>query len=368
PYAARLHPYLSQKNNDGTYTDGTHTFKKISGPAWLAVAANGDISGTPGAADAGLNTFTIRAASTITRRSSDVSIDIPVFLPGQENVPRLSVMSYNIWHQMGMVHNGRRKGIESIARSGADIIGLQESSTSNANCLADELGWHRAIGPNDTQIISRYPVSEDSHGAVHIKARIHLSGNPRHDVIVYNCHLHYQSYAPYDGPGRTVEELLQKDANSRRLPEIRTILADMSASLAKADDTPVIFTGDFNCPSHLDWTAAAAHLHYDIGPVVWPTSKAVTDAGMLDSYRVAHPDPVASPGNTWSPIYIMPRTENDRIDFIYYKGSGLKVLSSEVFPGGEVQGVRYRHYTNIWPSDHAAVISVFSLDSVDSDK
>lgn len=34
------------------------TFAKTSGPAWLSVASNGSLSGTPGAADLGLNSFT----------------------------------------------------------------------------------------------------------------------------------------------------------------------------------------------------------------------------------------------------------------------------------------------------------------------
>ena len=35
------------------------TFAKVGGPAWLSVAANGSLSGTPGAGDLGLNSFTV---------------------------------------------------------------------------------------------------------------------------------------------------------------------------------------------------------------------------------------------------------------------------------------------------------------------
>ena len=40
------------------------TFSKISGPAWLSVASNGALSGTPGAGDVGLNTFTVQVNAT----------------------------------------------------------------------------------------------------------------------------------------------------------------------------------------------------------------------------------------------------------------------------------------------------------------
>ncbi|MHC4883210.1 MAG: putative Ig domain-containing protein, partial [Planctomycetota bacterium] len=36
------------------------TFSKVSGPAWLSVAANGDLSGTPGTGDVGANVFTVQ--------------------------------------------------------------------------------------------------------------------------------------------------------------------------------------------------------------------------------------------------------------------------------------------------------------------
>ncbi len=41
---------------------GTLTFTKLSGPAWLTVATNGALSGTPGNADVGLNQFSVRVA------------------------------------------------------------------------------------------------------------------------------------------------------------------------------------------------------------------------------------------------------------------------------------------------------------------
>lgn len=40
------------------------TFAKVSGPAWLTVAPDGTLGGTPAAADAGLNTFEVRATHT----------------------------------------------------------------------------------------------------------------------------------------------------------------------------------------------------------------------------------------------------------------------------------------------------------------
>ena len=37
----------------------TLTFSRVSGPAWLSVAGNGTLSGTPGAGDVGTNSWTV---------------------------------------------------------------------------------------------------------------------------------------------------------------------------------------------------------------------------------------------------------------------------------------------------------------------
>jgi hypothetical protein len=55
--------YASTIGNDATDPDSDPlSFSKLAGPAWLAVAPNGALSGTPGGADIGLNTFTVQVA------------------------------------------------------------------------------------------------------------------------------------------------------------------------------------------------------------------------------------------------------------------------------------------------------------------
>lgn len=46
-------------------TGGSMTYSKVSGPAWLAVASNGALSGTPGVADMGLNSFVVQATNSL---------------------------------------------------------------------------------------------------------------------------------------------------------------------------------------------------------------------------------------------------------------------------------------------------------------
>lgn len=55
PYAAALADNVTDTNSNETLL-----FSKLSGPAWLSVAANGALSGTPGPGDTGTNSFNIR--------------------------------------------------------------------------------------------------------------------------------------------------------------------------------------------------------------------------------------------------------------------------------------------------------------------
>ncbi|MGC4016014.1 MAG: autotransporter-associated beta strand repeat-containing protein [Luteolibacter sp.] len=64
----------------GDVTDGNGdaiTFTKVSGPAWLSVAADGTLSGTPAVGDAGVNTFVIRATDA-QGATADVTVTINV--------------------------------------------------------------------------------------------------------------------------------------------------------------------------------------------------------------------------------------------------------------------------------------------------
>ena len=61
--ATKGQAYASTIGNDATDPDSDPlSFSKLAGPAWLTVAPGGALSGTPGGANMGLNTFTVQAA------------------------------------------------------------------------------------------------------------------------------------------------------------------------------------------------------------------------------------------------------------------------------------------------------------------
>jgi hypothetical protein len=153
-------------------------------------------------------------------------------------------------------------------------------------------------------------------------------------------------------------------ANSARGGGTTSYLNSMASAISSG--TPVFFTGDFNEPSHLDWTAEAASATsrpYDL-KVEYPTSKRIVDAGMTDSFRAVYPDEVAKPGYTWTPGYPYPTLDSDevhdRIDVIYHHGRGVTATAAATIgpadgnPNTDVSVVGYN-------ADHRAVLATYAL-------
>jgi exonuclease III len=122
----------------------------------------------------------------------------------------------------------------------------------------------------------------------------------------------------------------------------------------------VLVVGDFNEPSHLDWTEAAAKSGRHPIKVAYPTSSSMLEAGFTDAYRAIYPDEMKNPGITWSPAYKVgdPRTHHDRIDFVYFKGEGLKVTEVKIVGENEQNA---DIVVSPYPSDHRAVAATFTL-------
>jgi endonuclease/exonuclease/phosphatase family metal-dependent hydrolase len=255
----------------------------------------------------------------------------------------LSVLVFNV------EYGGTRATDAVMADVDADVVGVLESYNRLPR-IARAAGYpYYDVG---LQILSKYPIWEPS-GAHGLYAYVEV--RPGQAVAVINAHLDYVQ----DGPNRLARGVPVADvlATERqvRLASVRKLLP--SATTLIDDGWPVLFTGDLNEPSHLDWTAATADQHDGIGPVAWPVSRALVGAGLQDSYRVAYPDPVADPGNTWGGVaggHGSPR----RIDFAYV-GGPVEVESSEVVGERGAADVDSAHPR--WTSDHRAVLSEVRL-------
>jgi endonuclease/exonuclease/phosphatase family metal-dependent hydrolase len=240
----------------------------------------------------------------------------------------------------------------AIRASGADVVGLQEA-TMNTCPLALKLGWRCS---ERTHVISRYPIV-DPPGARGLY--VFVEPRPGRVVAVSGVHLPADPYGPYEiRDGATLDDVLQLE-NDLRMPAIQQQVRELPKLAARG--IPVFLSGDFNTPSHLDWTQAVANARADVPfPVEWPVSKALAGAGFKDSFRVVHPNPLAKPGHTWTPG--SPEGEkvevHDRIDWVLSTGPATATASRVV---GEPRNPNSDIQIGPWPSDHRGVVSTFDV-------
>ncbi len=269
----------------------------------------------------------------------------------------LKVLQWNIWH--GGVHLadvGRDRVTDLIRASNADVVTMQEGYGAQEQ-IARELGYslQTASSGDNLALFSRFPMEKIKTGKTFNSnpAIITLKNGRR--VLVNDVWLRY-AYRPeyassYMQDGMNPDDWVKEDTQLA-VEDAKYILSnDVDPHLA-TKDMPSLIGGDFNSGSHLDWTAAAAKLHNGYGPVALPCSLYMYSQGYKDSFREINPDEVARPEGTFAVIY--GQLQHSRIDYIYYKGEGIKAISSKIVRTAP-------EIDSVWPSDHAAVLSVFEV-------
>jgi len=318
----------------------------------------------------------------------------------------LTVLQFNIWQEGTVIKDGYNAIIDEIIYSNADLIALSEVRNYNNTNLNERLiaslkekGYtFYSEKSEDSGILSKYPILEQSqifplkndHGSI-TKAIINVNGT---QIAFYSGHLDYLNCALYlprgyhgstwkklEAPITDLAEIEKINLQSQRDDAIKIFIEDAKNEINNG--RIVIYGGDNNEPSHLDWTEATKNLYDHNGVVMpWNISVNLDENGFLDTYRTVFPNPVTHPGFTypanntainieklaWSPE----ADDRDRIDFIYYyPDSRIKLNNSKVFgPEGDIsKNKRVLEKTHdiflkplaIWPTDHKAVISEFTL-------
>ncbi len=272
-------------------------------------------------------------------------------------------MSFNIWMGGG---SSIEKTAETIVKSNAHIVGIQEAMRKNSNtaiAIADSLGWYSYQSNQSATIISKYPIVKTSDSGKGVKIKV----EENQFVWIFNVHLHYCPYEPYqlngieycEGPLLSTASEAIMSAWRTRGDEVTCVIEEIKE--VQNENCPIFLTGDFNEPSWLDWTENAAKMNLCKMKVEWPATKNFSlQANMKDSYRTFYPSEVENPGHTWTTL---PETEKyqevpDRIDFVFYWGNNVYLKHSQIV--GE--SVKFSDIViENYPSDHRAVLSTFHI-------
>jgi endonuclease/exonuclease/phosphatase family protein len=270
---------------------------------------------------------------------------------------RLTLMEFNIEYGGDVVDFD--SVIRAIGKSGADVVGIEEAWANTAR-IAQEVGW--AYYDRRTQIISRLPLI-DPPGAD--GRYIFVEAAPGRVIAIGNVHLPSYPYSPQRILlGASSREALRFERRYR-VPAVEPALEALE-ELAETG-IPSFLLGDFNAPSHLDWTSETVGSRPQIRfPLAWPVSVRMQRAGFRDSYREAHPDPLRDPGITWPSRGPRPQgsydpgpnAPQDRIDFVYAAGPATTLGSTVV---GERGAPDVGVSVDPWPTDHRGVLSTFRV-------
>lgn len=313
------------------------------------------------------------------------------------------VLQFNIWQEGTVVEGGFEAIADEIIRSDADFVTLSEVRNYHNTRFCDRITEalkrrgkiYYSFYSEDSGLLSRFPITDsvtvyplkDDRGSMY-KALIRM-GNT--EVALFTAHLDYRNCAYYDVRGY--------DGNSwhKRMPvtDVDSVLYlnrlsvrddAMECFIREAEKDRdagrlVLLGGDFNEPSHLDWTEATKDKYDHQGLVVpWDVSVMLARAGYKDVYREMYPDPLTHPGFTcpadckdislnrlvWSPQ----ADDRERIDYIMYAPQEGLSLEAVTLIGPEGDILRGNRVTErkedlilkplgVWPTDHKAVLATF---------
>ncbi|KAI6190493.1 Endo/exonuclease/phosphatase domain-containing protein [Aphelenchoides bicaudatus] len=287
----------------------------------------------------------------------------------------LKLMTFNTWLIGSSVNDGLAKIAKHIKLVDPDIVGLQEIvSNDKFYQLIELLGdpWTYAyINDSNSAIVTKHKVVQNSTYVVQAGIGAQILIDEKIPVNAYSMHLAYRAYGPYALYNKLVKNFKAVDIGESwpsysRVNNIKNLIADkkFQHALKLTNSIPLIVFGDFNTPSHLDWTEEAKDQHEGI-VYKWPATHLLqTKTKLVDTYREVYPNPSTHPGITWSTIYDFSSSEwnwsipepHDRIDFIYYRSQQLRTIDSQPY-AGEFKPYPADVKQNDWPSDHYAVVS-----------
>ncbi len=286
-------------------------------------------------------------------------------LPASADPVRLRILTFNIWYGGDQVSFA--SVIKAIQLADADIVGLQEPDGKTLE-IAALAGYPYA--DQRRHILSKYPIFDSALGeTTNAQAPVYsiagldpdaihawIEVQPGKVVAMANTHLTSDPYGPdLIRDGKPASEALAAETDTR-LPEAQALIDGLKPLIDQG--VPVILTGDFNSASWRDWQIRQPQ-------VVWPVSKAMEDAGFVDTFRAVWPDP-SHPGITWTAgrpyPYLPPNETFDRIDYVW--AANVRATASVVM--GEADNPQNALSVMPWPSDHRAVLTTVEVTPIDA--
>lgn len=284
----------------------------------------------------------------------------------------LKIMSFNIAAETLCLNNNSQIIINIVKSINSDILGIQEINCHNEitneytniylyEQIAKEMKYFYEFNQTThTVIFSKMPIIDVSPIFKGIIIKINDAS-----IGIFNIHLTDEPYQPYqiakipygDYPFIDSELEAIEQAKMARNKNILEIIEEIKLIEKKHNLSTIVVLGDFNEPSHRDWTNETKNAKLHPLKIEFPSVKLFENNNFVDSFRYIYPNPVINNGFTWptSNKYSEKETIQDRIDFILIKTNNMKIINAYIVGEKEFK---------TWPSDHRACICVLRIDNI----
>lgn len=323
----------------------------------------------------------------------------------QPTTKEFKVLQFNIWQEGTVVPGGYEALISQIIQTEADFVTLSEVRNYNNTRFGDRIveslkdsGYtFYSFYSDDSGLISKYPIIdstvvyalENDQGSAY-RALIDMDGQ---EVALYTCHLDYRHCTYYDVYGYSgttwekreplldIDSILADNVASKRDDAMKAIIEH--AEKDREQNRLIFIGGDYNEPSHLDWTEETKDMYFHQGLIIpWTVSTLLAEAGYTDTYREIYPSAVTHPGFTFPSanphvnieklLWAAESDERERVDFIHYAPHKQLILKDAIIWGPKESIKEGKVITentedifkigeSIWPTDHKAVLATFEF-------
>ncbi|GAA5013578.1 hypothetical protein GCM10025734_60200 [Kitasatospora paranensis] len=224
---------------------GTPAYRKVSGDAWLSVAADGTVSGTAPAAQAHPAVVTVGVKDP-SGAVDTVTVQVPVRDPAGPIA--LKAATWNLANAGAAFTDAVEKQLRAVLTQGLDVLALQETAGSAAQNLATALGWYAYQSAGSVGILSRYPltaVTTPTTALPAAAATLQLPGG--RSVRFWAAHLDESGYGPYAvQDGQSAAAVAAAETASTRGQQARALAAAVQADIATG--VPVVLAADLASP------------------------------------------------------------------------------------------------------------------------
>ena len=298
-----------------------------------------------------------------------------------KSIDQVSILTLNVlnsiahggWNDPNWKNSGESRGAlitKAIIKSNADIICLQEYLHNDRwiEKAMEELTseeWHLHICPRNCAILSKYPIQD--HGNIYLTPVV-----VRDDLVinVISAHMNVYHYLPYLLKSKSVDRACDLVIKSNHDMNWKHIISETKSAVENGES--VIIAGDFNEPSHLDYTPEV----FKKGIVPATGLRGLMSNILIDNLeykdswiehrKITGKNESSLRGFTWSPTTwnYKKRWDDQRIDFIYYHSEAISCMEAKLVgetPNIQINGDSVDIQLNPWPSDHRGVLSIFKI-------